>query len=145
MKRLAALVLVGLAFVATHPAAGQQAAPRITGSAKLKAQAKVGEDSARAVALAQVPNGTIQSGELEREHGKLIYSFDIKVQGRSGIEEVNVDALTGAVVAHEHESPAAERAEARKEARERKPATKPRPTRTRGAATGDTTGRPKVP
>ena len=48
---------------------------------------------ARKIALARVPNGSIQSAELEKENGKLIYSFDIKKAG--AITEVNVDAKNG--------------------------------------------------
>ena len=69
------------------------------------------------------------SGELEEEKGKLISSFDIKVAGKSGIEEVNVDARTGDVIAHEHETPKAEQAEAKAE-RAEKQATKPATTKT---------------
>ncbi len=36
--------------------------------------------------------------------GRLIYSYDIKVAGKPGIEEVHVDAMTGAVIATEHEN-----------------------------------------
>jgi len=104
---------LSLAAAGTLVALGARAAQaqKITGSAALKARAKVTGDSAKKVALAQVPNGTLQSGEIEREKGKLIYSFDIKVPGKSGVEEVNVDAMTGAVVAHEHETAKAEKAE----------------------------------
>jgi uncharacterized membrane protein YkoI len=80
--------------------------------ASLKKEAKISMKTARATALKEVPNGKIRSSELERENGKLIYSFDIKVAGKTGIEEVNVDALTGAIVAHEHETPKAEKKEA---------------------------------
>ena len=93
--------------------------------AQLQHEAKVSMDSAKAVARATVPDGKIQSSELEREHGKLIYSFDMKVAGKSGIEEVNVDAETGALVAHEHESPAAEKKEAKAEAKESTAKAKP--------------------
>ena len=109
-----------------QPGAGHAA--HISGSAKLKARAKVSGDSATKIARAQVPNGTIRSGEIEEERGKLIYSFDIKVPGKSGIEEVNVDAITGQLVAHEHEGPAAERAEARQDAKAQAHAAKQRPT-----------------
>jgi uncharacterized membrane protein YkoI len=95
---------------------------KVSGDAKLKAEAKVTEAEARATAMKEVPGGTIRSGELEREGGKLIYSFDIKVAGKSGIEEVNVDAMTGSVLAHEHESPKAEKKEA---AQDKKSAKKP--------------------
>ena len=46
----------------------------------------------------QAPNGTIKESELEKEHGKLIWSFDIATPGTTDITEVNVDAITGKVV-----------------------------------------------
>ena len=67
--------------------------------------------------MEQVTNGQIQEAEIEQEHGALVYSYDIKVPGKSGIDEVLVNAKTGAVVSHTHESPAAEAAEARQDAR----------------------------
>jgi uncharacterized membrane protein YkoI len=84
---------------------------------KLVAEAKIKENEARATALAQVRNGTVKSAELEREHGRLIYSYDIEVPGSSGIDEVNVDAMTGEVIAKTHEGPKAERKEADAEAK----------------------------
>jgi hypothetical protein len=83
----------------------------------LLARATVTPDSARARALARVPRGRIAAAEIEEEDGKLVYSFDIKVPGRSGIEEVLVDARTGAVVSQEHEDAAQEAAERASEAR----------------------------
>ena len=74
----------------------------------------------RTTALAQVPNGSVKAVELEREHGKLIYSYDITVPGKTGIEEVAVNAIDGSVVAHEHETPKMERKEAAQEAKEKK-------------------------
>jgi uncharacterized membrane protein YkoI len=74
--------------------------------------------SARAIASAKVPGGHIKSHELEREHGHLVYSFDFVVPGKSGIDEVNVDAMNGAVLAVEHEGPKAERREKAQEKRE---------------------------
>ena len=97
---------------ATKAAAGSQAA--------LRHEAKIAEADARKTALAAVPGGRVQSHELEREKGKLIYSYDIKVAGKSGIEEVNVDAITGAIVAHEHEDAKAEAKERKAEARAKK-------------------------
>lgn len=87
--------------------------------AALQKEAKISEATARATALSQVPNGTVKSSELEREHGKLIYSYDITVPGKSGIEEVNVNAIDGSVVAREHEGPKAEKKEAAHEAKEK--------------------------
>jgi uncharacterized membrane protein YkoI len=72
--------------------------------AGLWARATLAPDSAVKIALARVPGGTISKGELEEEDGRLIYSFDIKVAGKSGEEEVHVDARTGEVVKQEHES-----------------------------------------
>lgn len=79
--------------------------------ASLRKEAKVSMKTARATALKEVPNGKVRKAELERENGKLIYSFSIKVAGKTGVEEVNIDAVTGAVVAHEHETPKSEKKE----------------------------------
>lgn len=97
--------------------------------AALAREAKITLDSARAIATARVSNATIQSQELEREHGRLIYSFDMKVAGKAGITEVNVNARTGAVVGVSHEGPRTEAKEAAQERREarhaKKDSTKP--------------------
>lgn len=116
----AAAVLFGFAGRAsaqeTKPAAKKPAASQ----AALRREAKIRERDARKTALAAVPGGKVQSHELERENGKLIYSYDIKVAGKPGVEEVNVDAVTGEVVAHEHEDAKAEAREKRAEAKEQK-------------------------
>ena len=98
------VVIIGSAMLATASVAADDP--------KLVAEAKIKETEARATALAQVRNGTVRSEELEREHGHLIYSYDIEVPGKSGIDEVNVDAMTGKVIARTHEGPKAERKEA---------------------------------
>jgi uncharacterized membrane protein YkoI len=92
--------------------------------AALQKEAKITEAAARATALKEVPNGTVKSSELEREGGKLIYSYDITVPGKTGIDEVNVNAIDGSVVAKQHETPKAEKTEAVKEAKEKKAAKK---------------------
>ena len=73
--------------------------------------AKVTAADAQKTAQAQFPNGTVKSGEIEKEGGKLIYSFDIQQPAVTGIEEVNIDAMTGTVIKTEHESPAMEKTE----------------------------------
>jgi uncharacterized membrane protein YkoI len=88
--------------------------------ADLQKEAKVSEADARATALKEIPNGTVKSEELEREKGKLIYSYDITVPGKSGVEEVNVNAVDGSVVGKMHESAKTEKKEAAKEAKEKK-------------------------
>ena len=88
--------------VATTPAAGL-------------ASAQINDDSARVLALLQVPGGKITEGGIETEDGKLLYSFDIAVPGKEGLEEIHIDAMTGAVLAHEHETEESESAEKAKE------------------------------
>ena len=95
---LAGLTLVSEGLAAQSPVKVKEEAPG------LLAQAKVSADSALKVALARVPNARMKSGEIEKENGKLVYSFDLVVAGKKGIEEVQVDAFTGQVVAVEHES-----------------------------------------
>ena len=63
--------------------------------------ARVAIADARHTALERVP-GQIRHEELEFESHRWIYSFEIKASG-PGIEEVNVDADTGAIVNVEHE------------------------------------------
>lgn len=84
-----------------------------------KPHPKLKESVARATALAKVPGATVKSHELEFEKGRWIYSYDLKTKGRSGIDEVNVDANTGEVVGGvEHEGPKAEAKEKAIEAKE---------------------------
>ena len=97
---------------------------KVETQAALQKEAKITEATARATALKEVPNGTVKSSELERENGKLIYSYDITVPGKTGIDEVNVNAIDGTVVAKQHETPKSEKAEAVKEAKEKKAAKK---------------------
>ena len=80
--------------------------------AKLMAQAKVSKDDAQKTALTKVPNGTIKEGELEKEKGKLIWSFDITTPDSKDITEVAVDAITGDVVSVEKEAAESETKEA---------------------------------
>jgi hypothetical protein len=62
-----------------------------------EAQAKIGAEQAREAALRAVP-GTVKESDLETEHGRLIYSFEIKRPGERGITEVNVSAMDGSIV-----------------------------------------------
>jgi len=85
---------------------------RATTQAELHAEAKISEADARATALATVPGGAVSSSELEKEHGKLIWSFDIAQVGSKNITEVQVDARTGKIVSSKTETPDKERQEA---------------------------------
>ncbi|HEU4988188.1 MAG TPA: PepSY domain-containing protein [Gemmatimonadaceae bacterium] len=106
-----------MSFAATLLAAtslGAQQPPykRHVPAALLK-QAKVSESAAVQTALHAVHGARIDALELEHEDGHLQYSFDMKTPGRDGIDEVNVDAITGKVIGKpQHESAADERAEA---------------------------------
>jgi len=72
--------------------------------AKLMAEAKVSKDDAEKTALAKVPNGTIKESELEKENGKLQWSFDVTTPDSKDVTEVNVDAITGDVISADKES-----------------------------------------
>lgn len=74
--------------------------------AQLEAQAKVSKADAEKTALAKVPGATVKEAEIEKEDGKLVWSFDLTTPGTADITEVLVDAMTGAVVSVEKETPA---------------------------------------
>jgi uncharacterized membrane protein YkoI len=73
--------------------------------ARLQAQAKISKEQAPAIALARVPGGTIKECDLEKEKGKLIWSFDMAKAGTKDITEVAVDALSGEIVSVDVETP----------------------------------------
>jgi hypothetical protein len=88
--------------------------------AKLAAEAKISRADAEKTALTKVPNGTIKEGELEKEKGKLIWSFDITIPDSKDIKEVNVDAITGDVVGVETETAEQQAKEAAEDAKKEK-------------------------
>lgn len=73
--------------------------------AQLQAEAKVTKADAERTALGKVPNGTIKDSELEKEHGKLIWSFDIAMPHSRNTTEVQVDAKTGKIANVQVETP----------------------------------------
>ena len=125
---LAIAAPAGAQAASSHPAMAKKTAPKAQATVKVKdtaglaAQASISADSAQKIALAQVSHGWVRSAELEEEKGTLVYSYDIKARGKAGVEEVNVDAKTGAVVSTTHESAKAEAKEAAAEKKEMKPA-----------------------
>jgi hypothetical protein len=82
----------------------------------LTARAKITCDQALKTALAKVPNAKVVSSELEEEHGHLLYSFDLRQPHKSGIEEVQIDAVSGELLGVEHEGRAAQAKEANEDA-----------------------------
>jgi len=124
MRRYLILLAVAISVLIAGTAA-LSAAPRLSSAQenaqeqeKLAREAKVTKEQAQAVALTRAP-GTVESAELEREHGRLVYSFDIR-NAKGTIDEVQVSAITGKIVRVEHENKKQEAAEKRKEQREKK-------------------------
>ncbi len=92
----------------------------VAGERELLREAKVNRMHAERIALAATHGGTIKSGELEREKGRLVWSFDVTKPNTSGVTEVLLDAKTAKVISVKRESPAQEKAEARAERHEKK-------------------------
>jgi uncharacterized membrane protein YkoI len=69
--------------------------------AALLAEATVKADSAERIALQEVPGGTVSKRTIERKDGKLVYAFEIKVEGKDYGQTVLVDATTGQVIKSE--------------------------------------------
>lgn len=134
MKLITNIAIAALALTAAAGTASAQGAkvktstkttvPKVRKTeteADLMKVAKISKDSATAIALSRVPGSTVASAEIEREGGRLIWSFDMKTAGKAGIDEVNVNALTGKVVGKtQHETPKTEKKEAKQEAKEKK-------------------------
>jgi uncharacterized membrane protein YkoI len=116
-----AVALFGTMFVVVAASASAQEGYKKDIPDSLAKRAKVTEAAAAATAQKRVPKGKIEGVELEMENGKLQYSYDIKTEGKSGTDEVNVSAMTGKIISFNHESAAAEKKEA---AAEKKPAPK---------------------
>ncbi len=95
--------------------------PNGTSNSALKGMTKVTESDARTTALARFANGSaeIAESELEVERGCLVYSFDVRVKDRAGIDEIQIDAGSGHVVSHKHETAAQEAAEAAQDSAKR--------------------------
>lgn len=108
-KTLIRIVIAGFLAIGLCLAAGAQPqTPRKSKiPAELKKDAKISIESARATALKKVP-GEIQEEELEKENGKLVYSFDIRATGQKDITEVQVSATDGTIVSVEKENAASE-------------------------------------
>ena len=115
---ISAFVAAGSLAMASSASPARRGQEESNNEAKLAKQAKITKERAQEVALKRAP-GTVESGELEREHGKLVYSFDIR-NSKGTIDEVQVSAITGKVVRVEHENKKQEAAEKRKESKEKK-------------------------
>jgi hypothetical protein len=85
--------------------------------AKLAAQAKITKAEAEKIALDKVPGGTIKEGGIEKEKGKVIWSFAIATPGTKDITEVQVDAMTGQVLDVAKETAAEQEKEKKEDAK----------------------------
>lgn len=90
---LAGLLISAATLAAQNPT--QVATRNVPDS--LAAKAKINEDSARAVALKRVP-GTVETVHLLQKSGTLEYVFGIKPKGKTGMENVRVNAMTAHVI-----------------------------------------------
>lgn len=73
---------------------------------------RIPKSEAERTALERVAHGAkISSAEIESEQGCLIWSFDLKVPGRKGVQEVNIDAGNGKILGVHHESASGESSE----------------------------------
>ncbi len=108
MRKLAAIctMIVMCVFAGAQPHAAKQAT--------------ISKADAQKSALAKVPNGKVKGAELERENGRLVWSFDIAMPGTKDITEVQVDARSGEVVSSKLETAADEKAEKEAERKSRK-------------------------
>jgi len=95
--------LLGIAFIASGSLLSARAAEET--QAQLLAQAKITQIAAEKTALTKVPDGKISTSELEKEHGKLIWSFDIAMPKSKSITEVQMDALSGKIISTRVETP----------------------------------------
>ena len=94
MRKLTMLLAVA---AATGVVAAWQVQERIHEDQEgLLTRAAVSIDDARATALAAVPNGKVEESEIEEEDGRLIYAFDIVIDGQ--MYDVEVDAMTGELI-----------------------------------------------
>jgi uncharacterized membrane protein YkoI len=110
---LIAVTLTGASFVIAKSLAVPRQDTEAREQEKLAREAKISKEQAQQIALKRAP-GNVESGELEREHGKLVYSFDIR-NSNGTITEVQVSAISGKVVRVEHETKKQEAAEMKKE------------------------------
>ena len=112
--------MIASLFVSALLMAGCECEKSCHKGSKLEGKAKVSKEEATKIALAKAPGGTVKESELENEKGKLIWSFDISLPGTKDITEVNVDAISGEVVAVEHENVKEQEKEKSDEAKEKK-------------------------
>ncbi len=73
--------------------------------AELMKHSKITKAEAGQIALAKVPRGIVKNAEIEKEKGRIVWSFDIARPGTNDITEILVDAKTGKIISTQIESP----------------------------------------
>ncbi len=109
------LLLIGVVAMSSVNVSAQEREEKP--DATLASQAKITMKKAKSIALARAP-GKIEDAELEKEHGKLVYSFDIRNK-RGTITEVQVNAKNGKIVSVAEENAAAEKKEKAEDAKKK--------------------------
>jgi hypothetical protein len=118
MNRLALVLLLLTSFSVSAKQLPCNIHPdKETPASSLSGLARISRADAQTTALARINASSRQvvDGELEIERGCLVYSFDIRISGKTGVEEIRVDASTGDILSHKHESPKQEAAEQAKD------------------------------
>jgi uncharacterized membrane protein YkoI len=114
-NRLLASVVITV-FALTVPGWAQSSQSReVPQQDQLARRSRITKAKAQEIALKRA-HGNVESSELEKEHGRLVYSFDIR-NSHGDITEVQVSAITGRIVRVEHESKKREELEKKKEAK----------------------------
>src|SRR5881396_4336401 len=104
MRLLSTLTLAAALSFAAGRLTAQDATPTRTVPDSLVGKAKISEDSARAVALKRVP-GSVEGVALAKSgKTRLVYTFKVQRNGRTGLTDVLVNANTGKVIAVRRES-----------------------------------------
>ena len=103
------LIFAVMFFPLSVSAAGLACSTRLAKTpvaSELAGLAKISKLEAEKTALAKIKlsRKEVARSELEVEHGCLVYSFDIRVDSKPGIEKIMVDAGTGKIVSHKHET-----------------------------------------
>lgn len=106
---LGSFVMTGSLFAAEPQG---EAKPDAAAPAAEAKKGNVSMDEARAIALAKVPGGTVDSEELGRTAGKLTYFFDVRTEGKKGVDVVTVLASDGTILDVKHKTEWAARRDA---------------------------------
>ncbi len=96
MQNCITAAVVSLALFATVPVlpAAQAHQSRFGTS-----QTRISKDVARSVASGQFPDSAFERADLEKEQGRLIWSIQLRPHGSNEVHEVQIDALSGELVA----------------------------------------------